>query len=247
MYIYMQHHEIYFILLAFFSELIGTLSGVSSSTIFVPMGRLFESAQITLVLTATLHVLGNSTRAVLFWRHIDWNLVFRFGGPAILMTAVGAYFSDLFPGHFDSILLGIFLISFSLFMLKYPDTQIFSGKYLPFLGGALSGFLTGMIGSGGAVRSLALTFFQLNPLTFVATSTLIDFGGDIVRLFIYIQKGYFNREHWFYIPFLMLVALFANLLAKKWMHRIPQRSFQKIVLIFVCIMGFVSLLSPWIQ
>ena len=242
----MDHHEIYFILLAFFSELIGTLSGVSSSTLFVPMGRLFESAQITLVLTAILHVLGNTTRTFLFWREIDWKLVIRFGLPAIVMTAVGAYFSDLFSGHFGSVLLGLFLISFSLFMLKYPHSQFFVGKYLPFFAGALSGFLTGMIGSGGAVRSLALAVFQLSPLTFVATSTLIDFGGDIVRLIIYIEKGYFNREHWFYVPILMFVALFANLLAKKWMDHIPKKSFQKIVLVFVCVMGFVSLISPWI-
>lgn len=243
----MDHHEIYFVLLGFFSELIGTLSGVSSSTIFVPLGRLFESAQITLVLTAVLHVLGNTVRTFLYWRHIDWKLVISFGGPAVLMTGVGAYFSNMVPGNYNSYLLGIFLITFSLVMLKFPHTQLFAGKYLPFIGGALSGFLTGMIGSGGAVRSLALAVFQLNPLTFVSTSTLIDFGGDIVRLFVYLKKGYFNREHWFYIPILMTVALVANLLAQKWMVRIPRQSFQKIVLVFVCIMGFVSLLSPWLQ
>ena len=85
-----EHHEIYFIVLAFFSELIGTLSGVSSSTLFVPLGNLFESFQITLALTATLHVLGNSVRTVMYWKNINWPLTLKFGLPSVLFTGIGA-------------------------------------------------------------------------------------------------------------------------------------------------------------
>ena len=104
-----------------------------------------------------------------------------------------------------------------------------------------------MIGSGGAVRSLALTAFNLNPLAFTATSTLIDFGGDILRFVVYFKKGYLDQEHYFYFPFLIFIAFAANWLAKIWLKRIKKESFEKIVLSFVFFMGFVSIVSVFIK
>ena len=242
-----SHHELYFLILAFFSELIGTLSGVSSSTFFIPLGNLFESFQITLALTATLHVLGNAVRTLMYWKNIDWPLTFKFGIPSVLFTGLGAQYSDLFSEKSYSIALGIFLISISTFFLFFNSKRLLEGKWLPFIGGGLSGLLTGMIGSGGAVRSLALTTFSLNPLAFTATSTLIDFGGDILRFIIYFKKGYLNQEHYFYIPFLILIAFGANWLARIWLNRIKKERFEKVVLSFVFFMGIVSIAKNFLS
>jgi uncharacterized membrane protein YfcA len=197
--------------------------------------------QITLALTATLHVLGNSVRTIMYWKDINWPLTIKFGLPSALMTGVGAYYSDLFSDKGYSIVLGVFLISISVYLLFFKSSHILQGRLLPFLGGGLSGLLTGMIGSGGAVRSLALTSFKLNPLAFTATSTLIDFGGDVIRFIIYFKKGYFGQEHYFYIPFLIVFAFVANWLARFWLKRIRKERFEKIVLIFVFIMGLTSI------
>ncbi len=240
------HHEIYFIILAFFSELIGTLSGVSSSTLFVPLGNLFESFQITLALTATLHIFGNTVRTVMYWKNINWPLTLKFGIPSVLFTGIGAQYSNLFTEKTYSIALGVFLISISTFFLFFKTKYLMKGKWLPYIGGGLSGLLTGMIGSGGAVRSLALTTFNLNPLTFTATSTLIDFGGDILRFIVYFKKGYLNQEHYFYLPIMMLIAFVANQLAGVWLKRIKKDSFEKLVLSFVFLMGTISILSAYI-
>lgn len=242
-----EHHEIYFLILAFFSELIGTLSGVSSSTIFVPLGTLFESFQITLALTATLHVLGNSVRTVMYWKHINWKLTLKFGVPSVLFTGLGAQYSDLFSERSYAIALGLFLISISSYLLFFKTKPLYHKIWLPYVGGSLSGLLTGMIGSGGAVRSIALTAFKLNPLTFTATSTLIDFGGDILRFAVYFKKSYLTEEHYFYLPFLMLIAFGANWLARIWLSRINKDHFEKIVLRFVLFMGFVSIASSFLK
>ncbi len=240
-----EHHELYFLILAFFSELIGTLSGVSSSTLFVPLGKLFETFQITLVLTATLHVLGNSVRTVMYWKSINWPLTLKFGIPSVLFTGLGAQYSDVFSEKSYSIALGIFLLSISSYLLFFKTKPFIAGQWLPYFGGGLSGLLTGMIGSGGAVRSLALTTFNLNPLAFTATSTLIDFGGDILRFVVYFRKGYLNEEHYFYLPFLVVIAFGANLLARVWLKRIKKDRFGKIVLYFVFCMGLVSITSSF--
>jgi uncharacterized membrane protein YfcA len=240
-------HEVYFIVLAFFSELIGTLSGVSSSTLMVPIGQLLETVPVTLALTATLHVVGNSVRTIMYRKNLDWPLILKFGVPSILFTGLGAQYSDFFSKQIYSAVLGLFLVGISSYFLFFKNTHFTKNQWLPYIGGALSGLLTGLLGSGGALRSLALTTFNLNPLTFIATSTLIDFGGDILRLAIYLKKDYLDQKHYFYIPFLILVAFLANVLAKRWIERIPKEQFKKIVLVFVFIMGLISLSTSLIQ
>ncbi len=139
-------------------------------------------------LTAVLHVLGNLTRTVMYWKNINWPLTLKFDVPSIIFSAIGAQYSDVLSEKTHSIALGIFLISISSYFLFFKTKQIFQGRLLPYVGGAISGLLTGILGSGGAVRSLGLLPFNLSPLTFTATSTLIDLGGDIVRFFIYLFK-----------------------------------------------------------
>ncbi len=136
-------------------------------------------------------------------------------------------------------------MSLSVYFFFFSSHNFFAGRWLPFIGGGLSGLLAGLLGSGGAVRSLALTVLNLNPLTFVATSTLIDFGSDILRLSIYLKKGFLGEEHFFYLPILMIVAVVANYLAKRWLKHIPQEKFKKLVLIFVFAMGLVSVVSSY--
>lgn len=239
----MNHsHEVIFLLLAFFSELIGTVSGVSSSTLFVPLAVLFESVKVALVLTAVLHVVSNTTRTFMYWKNIDWSLALKFGIPSIIMSGIGAKYSDLLSKDVFSVVLGVFLMSFSAAMLFFSGAAAALSKmrWLSYGAGALSGFLTGLLGSGGAIRALALTTFPLGPLAFTATSTLIDFGGDLLRLWIYLKNDYLDSGHYFYLPFLTLVAFGANLLAKRWLLRIKREAFRKVVLILVFVIGLFS-------
>lgn len=227
------------------SELIGTASGVSSSSIFVPLAAFIEPIKVTLALTAVLHVIGNSTRLVLYWQDIDWKLALKFGIPSAMMTAVGAEYSDVLPEGLYLILLGFLLLTISGYML-FSKTQL-TNTWISYAAGALSGLLTGLLGSGGALRSLALTTFNLGPLIFTGTSTLIDFGGDIFRLIIYLKKDYLNEEHYFYVPFLLVVTFIANKLAKRWLEKINKRKFKNITLKFVIVMGCVSVINGFIK
>ena len=238
-------HEFYFIILAFIAEFVGTLSGVSSSTVFVPLAKMLESVTVVLALTAVLHVFGNLTRTAMYWKSINWPLTLKFGIPSLLFSGIGAQYSDLFSEKTYSLTLGIFLVTIASYFLFFNSKKIFEGKWLSYIGGAVSGLLTGLLGSGGAVRSLALATFNLNPLTFTVTSSLIDLGGDVVRFIIYIKKGYLNSEHYFYIPFLVIVVLLANWIAKAWIKRIPKERFKRIILFFVLAMGFVSIATSF--
>jgi uncharacterized membrane protein YfcA len=129
----MNFHEFYFLTLAFLAELMGALSGVSSSTLFVPLAQLLETFQVTLALTAIIHVIGNTTRIFMYRKQINWKLTFKFGVPSILFTSIGAQFSSFLSPPIYSVVLGFFLVAIAIYLFRTEDKNIFYGQWLPYV------------------------------------------------------------------------------------------------------------------
>ena len=111
------------------------------------------------------------------------------------------------------------------------------------LAGALSGGMAGLVGTGGAVRGLALAAFDLPKEVFVATSAAIDMGIDLSRAVVYWRNGYIHADDLAWIPLLAVVALLGTWLGRRVLRRVPQASFRRIALLLVFAIGWVTLLG----
>src|ERR1700752_1750914 len=109
-----------FLLLAFCSEIAGTVAGFGSSVFFVPLAGFFLPFHEVLALTSILHVFSNTAKLVLFGRHVRWRLLILLGVPSIVFVVIGAVLSARVEFKFTELLLGLFLIAFSLFFYFRP-------------------------------------------------------------------------------------------------------------------------------
>jgi uncharacterized membrane protein YfcA len=91
----------------------------------------------------------------------------------------------------------------------------------------MAGFLAGFIGTGGAIRGLILTSFNLEKNFLVGTSAAIDFGVDVSRTFIYLENQYLERSMWIYIPALVAASFLGSYLGKVLLSHISQEAFVK--------------------
>ena len=110
-----------------------------------------------------------------------------------------------------------------------------------FLGGSISGFLAGVIGSGGAIRGLVLMAFELGKDTFIATSAAIDLGVDVTRAFIYILNGFVKTEILSLIPFFIAVSFFGSYTGKLILKYVSEKYFKYLVLVVVISSGLFEL------
>lgn len=233
----MGFHDFLLIALAALSEAIGTISGFGSSTFFVPAAVLLETFGFVLALTAILHCFGNFSKLALFGKHTPKKLIIRLGLPFVVFTGLGALLSAKIPVIFLTKFLGAVLIYLSLLtLLKKNRPQILPQKSARLLCG-LSGFITGLVGTGGALRGIALSTLQLEKNSFVALSAAIDLGGDLLRAGIYFYQGYMDWKQWFYIPLLGIAAVGGSLFGKAILNKINQQQFEKIVAGFILISG----------
>ena len=89
--------EILFFLAAFISEIVGTIAGFGSSTVFLPLAVLFVDFKTALTLVALFHIFGNLGRVGFFRHGLDKNMLIRFGLPSVALTLLGALLVSVIP------------------------------------------------------------------------------------------------------------------------------------------------------
>jgi uncharacterized protein len=223
-----------FFLVAFLSEVVGTLAGFGSSVFFVPLAGFFLPFQEVLALTSILHVFSNAAKLVLFGRHVRLRVLLLLGIPSVICVVVGAVLSARLQFAFTELILGLFLIAFSLFFLFKPAARLSQNAANAVAAGGLAGFLAGLIGTGGAIRGLALAAFDLEKGNFVATSAAIDSGVDFSRMIIYLRSGYLAPNSLVYVVGLLAIAFAGSYLGKLTLDYIDQKYSRKSCSVSYC-------------
>ena len=155
---------ILFTVLALIAETLGTVSGFGSSVFFVPIASFFFDFHTVLGVTALFHIFSNISKIVFFRDGINWRMVIQMGIPAIIFVSIGAFFSKWFDGELLEMILAGFLILFSILFLIFHKIFVRPTRLNSFLGGSISGFVAGFVGTGGAIRGMALSAFKMEKV-----------------------------------------------------------------------------------
>lgn len=233
--------NIIFLLLALLAEVVGTIGGFGSSVFFVPIGNFYFDFHSVLGLTAIFHLSSNISKIYLFKQGLNKKLLINIGVPSVIFVIIGAYISQFIQTTFLEIILGVFLIGFSLFFIVFSQKVISPNRKNAIIGGVFSGFSAGLLGTGGAIRGLTMAAFNLSKNTFIATSAFIDFMIDLSRSVVYYNNGYIHSHDLKYVPFLFVIGVVGTYLGKKILHYIPQDKFRMLSLILILIIGGVTL------
>ncbi len=222
-----------FFVFALIAEIIGTVSGFGSSVLFIPLAALFFDFKTVLGITAVFHVFSNVFKIYLFRQGVDKFILYRLGIPAVIFVIIGAVLTAFIPVKYIEIGLSVMLMVLSFVMIISHRISIQKTQLNLVLGGSLSGFLAGLLGTGGAIRGMTLVAFELEKNSFVATSALIDLGVDTSRAGVYIWNGYFTKEYLQLIPFLLVIAVLGSWIGKKILARTSNENFRIIVLVVI--------------
>jgi uncharacterized membrane protein YfcA len=105
-----------FLVLAIVSEVLGTISGFSSSILFVPIASMFFEFKAVLEITAVFHVFGNLSKIMLFRNGIDKGIGLRLGIPAVIFVSLGAFFTTLFETEVIELLMNLIILILAIYL-----------------------------------------------------------------------------------------------------------------------------------
>lgn len=165
------------------------------------------------------------------------------GIPAVIFVIAGAYISKFIQAEFLEVTLALFLMVVSTALLLFNNFSIKPSSSNSVAGGVVSGFFAGLLGTGGAIRGMVLTPFNLSMQVFIATSAAIDLGIDASRSVVYYLNGYVHKDDLYLIPILFVVSLVGTYIGKRILGLISEAQFRKIVLGLVLITGIATLIK----
>lgn len=234
-----------FFALALLAEVAGTVGGFGSSVFFVPVASLFLDFESVLGLTALFHLASNISKLGLFRGGIDRGLLLRLGVPSVVFALLGGLASAAVPVRALQLVLAVFLVVLAGWWLLNPTHRLAPTPRMAIGAGALSGGMAGLVGTGGAVRGLALAAFALPKEVFVATSAAIDLGIDLARAGAYFANGFVHVHDLVYLPMLAVVAIAGTWLGRLLLQRVSQERFRQIALWLVLGIGLVTFVQAW--
>jgi len=232
-----------FIILSLLAEIFGTVGGFGSSVFFVPIANFFLDFQSVLGLTALFHVSSNITKIAFFRKGLDKRLILTLGVPAVVFVILGALVAKYFDPVILTYILGGFLITLSLVFLIFKKLVVTPKTSNAIIGGTLSGFSAGILGTGGAIRGITMAAFKMSKDKFIATSAVIDLGVDFSRTIVYWFNGFIKTDLLYLVPILIVVSILGTWIGKRILQHISQEQFRYIVLFLILGIGIASIVT----
>ena len=225
-------------LAAFLVAAMVLMSGFGLETLLTPLFVVFYDIKIAVFLVAIIHFSNNLFKLGLFFRHLDWAILKRFGAISIAGAFVGSLLQAELESETLKIGLGILLVILGTVEFLPPRFSWSLPKRLDPLGGFLSGLLGGVLGNQGAVRSAYLLNYSLSKEAFVATATIIACLIDATRIPIYLLS-YYNEiaMAWPYLIATILAAFFGTLIGKSLLDIVSLGAFRRVVAGSVVVVG----------
>jgi uncharacterized membrane protein YfcA len=223
---------------SFIAGAIASVSGFGIGSILTPVFNTHVDMRLAVAAVSIPHLVATAVR---FWtmRHgTDWSVLRTFG----LMSAAGGLMGALLQRHATSpVLMFVFagvLVFVGLAGLSGLSQRLRFGKTAGWVAGAASGFLGGLVGNQGGIRSAALLGYELSPAAFVATATAIALIVDFARMPVYVvSDGHRLADIAPAIALAIAATVAGTFVGERILSRIPLPLFRKLVALLVLALG----------
>jgi len=157
----------------------GTISGIvgtGSSIMLMPVLVYQYGPKQAVPMMAIAAVMSNLSRILAWWREVDWRACAAYSIPGIPAAALGARTLLALPSHTVDVSIGLFLIAMVPVRHWLARRQIKLALWHLAVGGAVVGYLTGVVVSTGPLSVPLFLFYGLSKGAFLATEAASSLG-----------------------------------------------------------------------
>ena len=157
----------------------GTISGIvgtGSSIMLMPVLVYQYGPQQAVPIMAVAAVMANFSRILAWWREVDWRACAAYSVTGIPAAALGARTLLVLPPHAVDVSIGLFLIAMVPVRHWLARYQLNVSLWHLAIGGAVIGYITGIVVSTGPLSVPLFLFFGLTKGAFLATEAASSLG-----------------------------------------------------------------------
>ena len=157
----------------------GTISGIvgtGSSIMLMPVLVYQYGPKQAVPIMAVAAVMANLSRILAWWREVDWRACAAYSVTGIPAAALGARTLLALPSHAVDVAIGLFLIAMVPVRHWLARHDFKLSLWHLAIGGAVIGYLTGIVVSTGPLSVPLFLFYGLTKGAFLATEAASSLG-----------------------------------------------------------------------
>ncbi len=226
---------------AFLAAAISGAAGFGGALLLLPLLVAYVGTEQAVPLLTVAQLIGNLSRAGFGFRQIQWKPVGLFLLGAIPAAVLGAYSFAQLSKVLVNRAIGLAIVIFVLLKIT-GILKLKPGKWLLIIGGAIVGFLSGLVGSAGPIGAVIFLTLGLPPVAYIASEATTALAMHAVKLAIYQQFITLGREFWIIAILMGIAMILGTWAAKKVIEKISRENFQKYVSVLLVLLGLYMLL-----
>ena len=175
----------------------GTISGIvgtGSSIMLMPVLVYQYGPKQAVPIMAIAAIMSNLSRILAWWRDVDWRACAAYSITGIPAAALGARTLLALPSHAVDVAIGLFLIAMVPARHWLARHEYKLSLWQVSLGGAVIGYLTGIVVSTGPLSVPLFLFYGLTKGAFLATEAASSLGLYLSKSVTFQRFGALNWD-----------------------------------------------------
>ena len=221
---------------SFFAAAISGAAGFGGALLLLPLLSKTIGTTIAVPVLTIAQLIGNLSRALFGFKQIKWKPVYIFILGAVPMSVLGAF--SFVNVSKDIINRGIGFAIIVFVVLKYFKVLKFEpNNKTIFIGGAIVGLISGLIGSAGPIGAALFLSLNLTPVSYIASEAVTAIAMHASKTIVY-QKylgiGLYELGIGLFMGIAMVIGAWVG---KKVIVKMPKEKFVKFVSVLLLIIG----------
>lgn len=223
-------------LAAYGAATISASAGFGGALIFLPILANIVGIKEAVPVLTIAQLFGNGSR---FWfgRHqLKWKPVLYFLAGSIPLSILGSYMYADFKADWLFKWIGVFLILVVVYR-RLNINKIRGGYAGMILGGAITGFLSGIAGSAGPMGAAFFLGLNMPPLAYVASDAFASLVMHLTKIIVYSKYSLITAKGFFVGSFAGIAMILGSYTGKLIISRISRERYVLIVEILIMLAG----------
>lgn len=217
---------------------IAAIAGFGIGSLLTPILSLSLGTKLAVAVVSFPHFIATGVRFWMLRTHVDKKILLYFGLTSVIGGLTGALLHTIFGNPALTVIFGG-ILCFAGFMgaTNLSDKLRLHGA-TAWIAGAVSGFLGGLVGNQGGIRSAAMLGFNVPKESFVATATAVALIVDVARMPVYLWgewEAILANGKW--IALATVGTLAGTFVGTKLLRRLPEQTFRRIVYYLILLLG----------
>lgn len=228
--------------ISFLAATISGAAGFGGALVLLPFLIKIVGINAAVPILTIGQIFGNASRVWFGRNDLHWKPIIYFTITAIPLTIFGSYLFTDIDSSKVKIGIGIFLILIVIYR-RTKIKKIELGEKGMFLGGGLTGFLSGVAGSAGPLGAAFFLGLNLSATAYTASEAFTALALHLTKTIVYSRFLLIGQKELYYGLFIGVAMILGSWAGKKLIEKLPKEKFILLVEILLIFSGIQLILS----